>query len=77
MRFFFPSITTGDLKSSSPERQYYDPDLFDPESGRIDTFRPFRGTLEKAGLEDTVVPLVCRSEIAARAWATPLSLGLH
>jgi MMP 1-O-methyltransferase len=61
-------------EEQQPGEQYYDPDLFDPESGRIDTFRFFRRTLAKAGLEDTVVPLVCRSEIAARAWATPLSL---
>lgn len=61
-------------EEQQPGEEYYDPDLFDPESGRIDTFRHFRRALEKAGLEDTVVPLVCRSEIAARAWATPLSL---
>jgi predicted O-methyltransferase YrrM len=61
-------------EEQQPGEQYYDPDLLDPESGRIDTFRSFRRTLESAGLEDTVVPLVCRSEIAAQAWATPLSL---
>jgi predicted O-methyltransferase YrrM len=61
-------------EEQQPGEEYYDPDLFEPQSGRIDTFRPFRRTLEEAGLEDTVVPLVCRSEIAARAWATPLSL---
>ena len=27
-----------------------------------------------ARLEDTVVPIVSRSEVAARSWATPLSL---
>jgi predicted O-methyltransferase YrrM len=61
-------------EEQQPGEQYYDPDLFDPESGCIDTFRLFRSALERAGLEDTVVPLVCRSDIAARAWATPLSL---
>ena len=41
----------------------------------MDTFRHFRRTLEKAGLEDTVAPsLVCRSGLAARTWATPLAL---
>jgi len=40
----------------------------------VDTFREFRKTLEKAGLEDTVVPIVCRSHVAARLWAIPLSL---
>ncbi len=54
--------------------EYFDPELVDRQTGRVDTFREFRKTLEKAGLEDTVVPIVCRSEIVARSWATPLSL---
>ena len=40
----------------------------------METFYEFRRTLEKAGLEDTVVALVSRSEVAARQWATPLSM---
>ena len=40
----------------------------------IDTFGRFRATIEDARLDDTVVPIVCRSEVAARKWATPLSL---
>jgi predicted O-methyltransferase YrrM len=40
----------------------------------MDTFREFRMTLEKAGIEDSVVAMVCRSEVAARFWATPLSM---
>jgi predicted O-methyltransferase YrrM len=40
----------------------------------MDTFREFRKTIEKAGIEDTVVAMVCRSDVAARLWATPLSL---
>ena len=31
-------------------------------------------TIEIAEIEDSVVPIVCRSEVAARKWATPLSL---
>ena len=50
------------------------PALFDAQTGRVNTFEEFRKTLKKAGLEDTVVPIVCRSEIAAHSWATPLSL---
>jgi len=61
-------------EEQQPGEEYFDPELLDPVSGRIDTFRHFRNILEQAGLEDTVVPLVCRSEIAARAWATPLGL---
>lgn len=61
-------------EEQQPGEEYFDPDLFDPQSGLVDTFKEFRKMLEKAGLEDTVVPIVCRSDVAARLWATPLSL---
>ena len=61
-------------EEQQPGEEYFDPELFDPETNRIDTFRPFRRTLEMAGLEETVVPMVCRSDVAARQWATPLGL---
>jgi predicted O-methyltransferase YrrM len=61
-------------EEQQPGEEYFDPALFDPATGRIDTFRHFRATLAAAGLEDTVVPIVCRSGLAARAWQTPLSL---
>ena len=57
-----------------PCAQYFDPDLYDPQNRRVDTFQEFRKTLETANLEETVVPMVCRSETAARCWAIPLSL---
>ncbi len=53
---------------------YFDEDLYDRNSGRIDTFPFFRNTISEGGLEDTVVPLVCKSEPASRYWATPLGL---
>lgn len=61
-------------EEQQPGEEYFDPDLYDPETGRLDTFKEFRNTLEEAGLEDTVVPMVCRSELAARLWTTSLSL---
>ncbi len=61
-------------EEQQPGEEYFDPGLFDPAAGRIDTFRHFRATLAGAELEDTVVPIACRSELAARAWKTPLSL---
>ena len=61
-------------EEQQPGEEYFDPDLFDPKTGRIDTFREFKKNIEQAGLNDTVVPIVCRSEIAARCWTTPLSL---
>lgn len=61
-------------EEQQPGQAYFDPALFDPETGRVDTFNEFRKTLEKAGLENTVVAMVSRSDIAARLWSTPLSL---
>lgn len=57
-----------------PGEEYFDPELFDPQTGRVDTLREFRKTIERAGIEDTVVPMVCPSEVAARKWVTPVSL---
>ncbi len=57
-----------------PGEAYHDADLLDQESGVFDSFREFRRTLSRAGLEDTVVPIVASSEIAGRGWVTPLSM---
>jgi predicted O-methyltransferase YrrM len=57
-----------------PGEEYFDPSLFDFKTFCMDTFPLFRQTLARAGLEETVVPVVSRSEIVARSWATPLSL---
>ncbi len=61
-------------EEQQPGEQYFDPDLVDPVSGRLDTFPFFRRTIEKAGLEGTIVPMVCESALAARGWSMPLSL---
>lgn len=57
-----------------PGQAYHDPDLALPGGAGVDTFRSFRNTLERAGLESTVVPIVAPSAVAAQAWATPLGL---
>ena len=61
-------------EEQQPGEAYFDPDLVDPQSGGVDTFKAFRTTIERGRLEETVVPLVSRSEVAARLWATALSL---
>jgi predicted O-methyltransferase YrrM len=61
-------------EEQQPGEEYFDPELFDARAYQMDTFPLFRKTIDQFALEDTVVPLVCRSEIAARAWATPLGL---
>jgi predicted O-methyltransferase YrrM len=61
-------------EEQQPGEEYFDPDLYDPQTGGIDTFKAFRATIKRGGLEDTVVPIVSRSEVVARQWATPLGL---
>ena len=53
---------------------FHDPDLFDAGAGLMDTFREFRRNIRKAGLDETVVPVVAGSEAAARHWQTPLGM---
>ncbi len=61
-------------EEQQPGEEYYDPELFDEKIGLMDTFRDFRKAIEIAGLFDTVVPIVSRSDVVARLWSTPLSL---
>jgi hypothetical protein len=61
-------------EEQQPGQQYYDQELLDPETGRIDTFPLFRKVLEDLSLEETVVPIVSGSETVARSWGTPLGL---
>jgi predicted O-methyltransferase YrrM len=61
-------------EEQQPGEEYFDPDLFDARTQSIDTFRFLRSTLNSADLEDSVVPIVCDSSVAARGWATPLAL---
>lgn len=59
-------------EEQQPGEEYFDPELFDYASWRMNTLEKFRKTLEKAGLEETVVPIVSRSDVAERMWASPL-----
>ena len=61
-------------EEQQPGEEYFDAVLFDFSTFSMDTFPLFRQTLTLAGLEETVVPIVSRSDIVARNWATPLSL---
>ena len=54
--------------------EYHDPELYDAQAGKMDSFRSFRQTLAPAQLEQQVVPIVAPSALAARFWTTPLSL---
>ncbi|MBA4395586.1 MAG: hypothetical protein C0407_18700, partial [Desulfobacca sp.] len=61
-------------EEQQPGQEYYDPDLLDPATGRINTFPLFCKTLRELSLENTVIPIVARSEVVARFWNIPLSL---
>lgn len=61
-------------EEQQPGEEYFDPELFDERGQVVDTLPLFRETIRKAGLEETIVPLVCRSHVAARAWDTGLAL---
>ena len=54
--------------------EWHEPDLVDPEVGRIDTLPQFRRTIFDADLESSVVALVGDSPTVGRHWTTPLSL---
>ena len=56
-----------------PGEEYHDPALTDDE-GRVDTLATFRRTIEQAAVSDVVVAIVASSDVAAKAWATPLGL---
>ena len=53
---------------------FHDPDLYDAKAELMDTFREFRRNVHRAGLDDTVVPIVAGSESAAKYWQTPLAM---
>ncbi|MBI5845887.1 MAG: class I SAM-dependent methyltransferase [Deltaproteobacteria bacterium] len=61
-------------EEQQPGEAYHDPELVCPVTGLMDTFRFFRKTLSLADLDDTVIPLVCKSALAAKSWTTPLGL---
>lgn len=61
-------------EEQQPGQEYFDPDLYDEKTSGVNTFPLFRRTLCRAGLEETVVPIVCASKTAGRMWKTPLSM---
>ena len=61
-------------EEQQPGQEYFDPALLDPETGKINTLRLFRKTVDRFALKDTVIPVIGRSEIIGRFWRTPLAL---
>jgi MMP 1-O-methyltransferase len=60
-------------EENQPGWEWHEPDLVDPEVGKLDTLPVFRRTIHDAGLEGTVVAVVGESPVVARAWATPVA----
>ncbi len=54
--------------------EYHDSDLYDASIEKYDTFKAFRQNMSAADLENTVVPVVSSSSVAAKHWQTPLSM---
>ena len=71
-------IYSVDHHTGSEENQvgweYHDIELFDEETGRINSFPEFMRNLRKANLLDTVVPIVSDSSLVSRYWKIPLSM---
>jgi len=61
-------------EEQQPGQEYFDPDLLDKETGKIDTLRLFRKTIDEFDLGNAVIPVIGRSEVIGRAWNTPLGL---
>ena len=61
-------------EENQPGWEWHEPDLVDPEVGKIDTLPWFRRTVFAAGLEGSVVALVGDSPTVGRFWTTPLAL---
>ena len=60
-------------EENQPGWEFHEPDLVDPDVGRIDTLPRFRRTIFDAGLEAHVVAVVGDSPTVARHWSTPLA----
>jgi len=61
-------------EEQQPGQLYFDPDIYDEKRGEINSLPLLRNTLRKAGLEDTVIPMITGSGVAVRNWATPLGM---
>jgi len=60
-------------EENQPGWEWHEPELIDPEAGRMDTLPFFRRTVHDAGLEAVVIAVVGESATVARNWSTPLS----
>jgi MMP 1-O-methyltransferase len=60
-------------EENQPGWEHHDKETWDEEACAMDTLPFLRSTLRKANLEDTVFPIVGKSELIAKHWSTPLA----
>ena len=68
------SIDHHGSEENQPGWEYHEPDLVDPEAGRIDTLLHWRRTISGAGLETSVVGIVGDSPTVASRCGTAIVL---
>jgi predicted O-methyltransferase YrrM len=54
--------------------EYHDPDLYDEDIAKMNSFKEFRKVMDLAELEEHVIPIVCASNTVLKHWRTPLGL---
>ena len=54
--------------------EYHDSELFDDETGRINSFPSFRRNIREANLEASVIPIVSSSVLVSKFWTIDLSM---
>ncbi len=57
-----------------PGWEHHDPELVDPETGRMDSLPFFRANLAASGLEEHVIAVIGTSAQVSRLWRTPLGM---
>jgi predicted O-methyltransferase YrrM len=60
-------------EENQPGWDYHEPDLVDPDAGRIDTLAHWRRTISETALEASVVGIVGDSPTMAARWDRPLA----
>ena len=55
-------------EEQQPGAPYFDADLYDEGRGRIDTLPHFLRTVERAGLQHWIIPVIGASTSIARSW---------
>jgi MMP 1-O-methyltransferase len=61
-------------EEQQPGQLYFDAELYNQKSDRLNSLPVLLENIKKAELEYTVVPMVTWSKVAAQNWATPLSM---